>query len=80
MKMDSLPLSKFKATCLGVLERVQRTRRPLRVTKFGRPIADIVPAVIEDESRDWLGRYAATAEIMGDLVAPVDVTWEALKP
>lgn len=77
--MDTLPISKFKATCLGVLERVRRTRRPLRVTKFGRPIADIVPASVDDDSRDWLGRYAGTAEIKGDLIAPVDVSWEVLK-
>lgn len=41
-RMDSVPISKFKATCLAVLERVRLTARPLRVTRFRRPIADIV--------------------------------------
>ena len=38
-----MAISKFKATCLATLERVRRTGRPLRVTRFGKPIADIVP-------------------------------------
>ena len=33
--MDSMAISKFKATYLVTLERVRRTGRPLRVTRFG---------------------------------------------
>lgn len=76
--MDSLPISKFKATCIAARERVRKTRRPLRVTRFGRPIADIVPSSGEVATRDWLGRYAASATITGDLVAPLRVKWEGL--
>ena len=77
--MDSLPISKFKATCLAALERVRKTRRPLRVTRFGRPIADIVPSSVEEARRDWLGRYAGSAAITGDLVAPLKAKWEGLE-
>ncbi|MFN0250727.1 MAG: type II toxin-antitoxin system prevent-host-death family antitoxin [Kofleriaceae bacterium] len=75
-----MPISKFKATCLAALERVRRTRRPLRVTRFGRPIADIMPptAVPEENTRSWFGSMADSAEIVGDLVAPLDVEWEVL--
>jgi hypothetical protein len=31
-----MAISKFKATCLATLERVRRTGRPLRVTRFGK--------------------------------------------
>ena len=41
--MDSMAISKFKATCLATLERVRKTGRPLRVTRFGKPIAEICP-------------------------------------
>ena len=54
--------------------------RPLRVTRFGRPMADIVPAALEPEQREWLGKYASTATITGDLLAPLDVEWDATKP
>ncbi len=73
-----MPISKFKATCLAALERVRKTGRPLRVTRFGRPVADIVPALPET-NRDWLGRYASTATIDGDLLAPIDAEWESLQ-
>ena len=77
--MDTIAISKFKATCLAALERVRRTGRPLRVTRFGRPIADISPPKLEPDERSWLGCLRGTATIHGDLVAPLDVEWDALK-
>ena len=65
--MDSMPISKFKATCLAALERVRKTGRPLRVTRFGKAVADIVPPAPEEPSRDWLGSMRGTAEIIGDI-------------
>lgn len=42
--METISISKFKATCLAVLERVRKTGEPVQVTKFGKPVAEIVPA------------------------------------
>ena len=78
-RMDTLPISKFKATCLAALERVRKTRRPLRITRFGRPIADIVPAAAEAPNRDWFGCMAGTLEMTDDLIAAVEVEWEVMK-
>jgi prevent-host-death family protein len=76
--MESIPISKFKATCLAALERVRRTGRPLRITRFGRPVADVVPpAVRRAADKRKLGAMAAEGKIMGDIVSPLDVTWEA---
>ena len=41
--MEEIAISKFKATCLAVMERVRRTRQPVLVTRFGEPVAEIVP-------------------------------------
>jgi antitoxin (DNA-binding transcriptional repressor) of toxin-antitoxin stability system len=65
-----MPISRFKATCLAVLERVRRTGRPLRVTRFGKPIADIVPPTPEARSSTWLGSMQGTFHINGDIVSP----------
>ncbi|MGH9042311.1 MAG: type II toxin-antitoxin system prevent-host-death family antitoxin, partial [Acidimicrobiia bacterium] len=35
MERDAIPISKFKATCLAVLEEVRRTGRPVVVTRRG---------------------------------------------
>ena len=76
-----MPISKFKATCLAALERVRKTRRPLRITRFGKPIADIVPAAPEAVDPTWLGAMRDTAKIVGDITAPTSelASWDVLR-
>jgi len=76
-----MAISKFKATCLATLERVRRTGRPVRVTRFGKPVADIVPPSPERPQPEWLGSLRGTIEIRGDILTPSSEldTWEALK-
>jgi antitoxin (DNA-binding transcriptional repressor) of toxin-antitoxin stability system len=78
--MEEMAISKFKATCLATLERVRRTGRPLRVTRFGKPVAEIVPPTPDAPDRNWLGSLRGTLIIEGDIVAPSSelVDWEAL--
>jgi len=79
--MDSMPISRFKATCLASLERVRRTGRPLRVTRFGKPVADIVPPATGDARPGWLGGLRGTLRIKGDITAPSStlVQWDTLE-
>jgi prevent-host-death family protein len=79
--MDEIAVSKFKATCLAALERVRRTGRPLRVTRFGRPLADVVPAEIPADAGAWLGAMAGRGQTSGDILAPIagESEWDALK-
>ncbi len=76
-----MAISKFKATCLAALERVHRTGQPLRVTRFGKPIADIIPPSPERPESEWLGSLRGTLEIQGDILAPSSdlVTWERIE-
>lgn len=75
----SVPISKFKAQCLAMLEEVSKTGRPLRVTRFGKPLVDIVPAALS-ATPAWLGLLEDQGEIVGDIVAPVadQGSWEVL--
>ncbi|MBV9609202.1 MAG: type II toxin-antitoxin system Phd/YefM family antitoxin [Acidobacteria bacterium] len=79
--MDKIPISQFKAKCLAILEQVQKTKKPIRVTRFGRPIAEVVPPSPSDQSDMWLGSMSDTIEISGDIVSPViePGDWEALR-
>lgn len=79
--MESMAISKFKATCLATLERVRRTGRPLRITRFGKPVADILPPAPDRPPRKWLGSLRGTLEIRGDIVGPSSelTAWEALE-
>lgn len=78
--MEQIAISKFKATCLAVLERVRRTRRPVLVTRFGEPVAEVVPPRVAKKPTRWIGSLAHTGRISGDIVAPAsdERDWEAL--
>jgi prevent-host-death family protein len=78
--MQEIAISKFKATCLAVLERVRRTRQPVRVTRFGDPVAEVVPPSTKPRKKHWLGSMAGTGQIVGDIVSPAsdEKDWDAL--
>ena len=79
--MEEIAVSKFKATCLAVLQRVRRTGQPVRVTRFGKPVADVVPPRLPGPEAGWLGCMKGRAEITGDVVAPAlgAEAWEATR-
>jgi prevent-host-death family protein len=76
--MASVPISKFKAQCLAMLENVRKTGQPLRITRFGKPMADIVPAAVHAPA-SWIGLFPE-GELHDDLLAPAAGAseWEAL--
>ena len=75
--MKEIAISKFKATCLAVLEKVRKTGEPILVTRFGHPIAEINPPGIVKKIK--LGGGAGTMVILGDIVGPIgdESDWEA---
>jgi antitoxin (DNA-binding transcriptional repressor) of toxin-antitoxin stability system len=79
--MDQVPISKFKATCLAILERVRRSRRPVLVTRFGKPVAEINPPSPRSRPEEWLGCMRGEGKIVGDVVSPAfdEADWEVLR-
>lgn len=69
--------AEFKAKCLKLMDDLARTHEPIVITKRGKPVARMVP-VESAERTDFFGYMAGTATIHGDIVAPVEVTWEAM--
>ena len=70
MVMRDIPISKFKAKCLGLIEQVQKTRQPLRITRHGVPVAEVIPTG-PDRKRKFVGDMVGTVEILGDIVSPI---------
>ena len=68
--MKEVAVSEFKAKCLGLIEEVRKTRKPIRLTKFGEPVAELIPASPDKTSGRRLGSGAGTGEILGDIVGP----------
>lgn len=69
-EIETMAISRFKATCLAVLKRVKRTGRPILITRFGEPIAEIVPPRAMDRGRRWLGAFSERGRVVGDVVQP----------
>lgn len=80
--METVPISKFKATCLALLERVRRTGQPILVTRRGEPVAEVGPPRLPPRGEGWLGCMAGTVRVTGDIVSPAadEADWEALRP
>ena len=74
--MVSIRVSKFKATCLSVIERVRKTGQGVLITKRGVPVADIVPSRPQPKRKrqGFLGSMRGTASLAGDVVSPVTRT------
>lgn len=66
----------FKAKCLKLMDNVARTREPLTITKHGKPVVMMVPVMPKPDA-PLFGYMANTATVRGDIVAPLDVEWEA---
>lgn len=74
--METLSVSKFKATCLAVLEDVRRQKKKVIITKRGEPIAEIIPV---NHQKDDIP-LKDTLIFLGDIVSPVaEDEWEVLK-
>ena len=77
--MRDVSISEFRAKCCAIIETVRNTGQSIQITRFGEPLAVIVPLSIKKHPANWLGRMAGTAEITGDIVGPTgnESDWEA---
>jgi prevent-host-death family protein len=70
--MLEIAISEYKAKCHSLLQQVSDTQQPIRVTRFGKPIADVTPAAkAQVDQHAWIGSGKDTAKILGDIVTPV---------
>ncbi|HEV2383487.1 MAG TPA: type II toxin-antitoxin system Phd/YefM family antitoxin [Terriglobia bacterium] len=69
--MREIAISEFKAKCLPLLEQVHKTKKPILVTRFGKPVAEVMPPSPTSKPEDWLGSMKGRMEIIGDVISPV---------
>ncbi len=79
--METIAISKFKATCLAVIERVNRTGEPVLITRRGVPMAELTPTKRKAKHGDWIGSLEGKARILGDIISPAadESDWEVLR-
>ena len=79
--MEEISISEFKAKCLALLEQVRRTRKPLRITRHGKPVAEVNPPSREFSRADMAGSLKGKTRILGDIISPAteEDEWEVLR-
>jgi prevent-host-death family protein len=75
MSMNKISAAAFKAQCLTLMDEVRSTKRPLVITKRGKPVAKLVP--IDEPKDEFIGRLKGVFEIVGDLDADPPEEWES---
>jgi prevent-host-death family protein len=78
--MKEVAISEFKAKCLSLLDQVQKTKQPIRITRRGRPVAEVGPPT-PVRSNDWMGSMKGKSKILGDIISPAsdESDWEVLR-
>jgi prevent-host-death family protein len=77
--MQAIKASEFKAKCLALMDEVARTGEPIRVTKNGKPVAELRP-ITSARPASPFGWHKGGIQELGDLIEPVETdAWEALQ-
>ena len=72
--LPSISASKFKATCLEIMDDLAARHAELIVTKHGRPIVKIGP--VDDTVASPVGFMRGLVPTHGDIVSPDFAAWE----
>lgn len=76
--MREISASKFKAECLRLMDEIAASGEEIVITKKGKPVVRMGP--IRPAGRKSLyGLFAGEMEIIGDIISPIDVEWNAMK-
>lgn len=73
----TIAAGEFKAKCLKLIDVVAETREAIVITKFGKPVARLVPMKMGNV--DIIGAMRGTVLWEGDIISPIDVEWDAMQ-
>ena len=79
--MQEIAISEFKAKCLSILEQVEKTKLPIRITRHGKPVAEVIPSKPVMDRAAWIGSMKDSMKILGDIISPAsdEDEWEVLR-
>ena len=67
--------AEFKTHCLRLIDEIQQTRGEVVVTRYGKPVARLVP--FSEEPVSLFGHLSGSIASYGDLVSPTGEAWDA---
>ena len=72
--MRAVDIGLFEHLCEELIDEVARSGEPIIITRGSAPIAQLSP--VTTARRSLWGAHNGQIEILGDIVAPVDVEWD----
>ena len=72
--MKTVSAGNFKTHCLSLINQVAQSRSIVVVTKYGKPVAKLVPFDTNKDINDKPLRGSVT--FLGDVISPIDEAWE----
>lgn len=76
--MIVMSATEFKAKCLELMDTVYRTGETVQITKRGKVIAELNAPSAPSTKYFGPGYAKDTVNIVGDIMAPYDVEWDAM--
>ena len=79
MPTNSIGAAQFKAECLRLIDEVGRGGQPLTITKRGKPVAVLSPAISSEKPRSIIGALPVSHFHYDDPFEPATdpMDWEA---
>jgi prevent-host-death family protein len=75
--MTTIAVSELRANLMTVLEKIKHGAQ-IQITSHGKVVAQLVPAdAVQENARAALQKLSSGACI-GDVISPVDETWNAV--
>ena len=66
--MKKMPAGAFKVHCLAIMDEVQAKRETVIITKYGKPVAKLVP--VKEDTDEIYNFLAGKGSVAGDVVSP----------
>jgi antitoxin (DNA-binding transcriptional repressor) of toxin-antitoxin stability system len=71
-----ISIEKFQTTYLKLIEDIQKYHSEIIITKFGKPIAKLMPIVDEQAEKPLFGYMKDFVLIHEDILEPIGENWE----
>ena len=73
--MEEIQAGQFKAHCLRIMEKVNKTGKEVVVTKRNIPFVMVSP--LKKKKEKAFGKLKGTVRFKGDIFAPIEEKWDA---
>jgi prevent-host-death family protein len=74
-EVEQIAAGEFKAKCLQLMDKVQKGRQEIVITKRGKPVARLVPC--DEELPGLFGCMKGSVKTYGNIIEPIEDEWES---